>query len=90
LEAVLRTDAGASLIGEFALGTNPCVTLFCKDILLDEKIGGTIHVALGRAYPESGGTNQSAIHWDIIKDIRREGTVFADGRPVLQNGVFLM
>jgi aminopeptidase len=90
LEAVLRTDAGASLIGEFAMGTNPCVTLFCKDILLDEKIGGTIHVALGRAYPESGGTNLSAIHWDIIKDIRREGTVYADGRPVLQNGVFLM
>ncbi len=90
LEAVVRTDAGASLIGEFAMGTNPGVTRFCKDILIDEKIGGTVHIALGRSYPESGGTNKSAIHWDIIKDVRSEGTVYADGRPVLQNGVFLL
>ena len=61
------------------MGTNPGVTRFCKDILIDEKIGGTIHIALGRAYPECGGTNKSAIHWDIVKDIRREGTVYADG-----------
>ena len=90
LGAVVRTDAGAALIGEFGMGTNPGVTRFCKDILIDEKIGGTIHIALGRAYPESGGTNSSAIHWDIIKDIRGEGTVYADDRPVLQNGVFLL
>jgi aminopeptidase len=90
LEAVLRTDAGASLIGEFGLGTNPGLTLFSKDILLDEKIGGTVHIALGRAYPQCGGTNQSAIHWDIIKDLRSSGTVYADGQPLLQNGVFLL
>lgn len=90
LRAVVGTDPGASLLGEFALGTNPWVTRFCKDILLDEKIGGTIHVALGRAYPECGGTNQSAIHWDIIKDIRKEGCVYVDGRVVLQNGTFLL
>lgn len=90
LEAVLHTDGGASLIGEFGMGTNLGLTRFCKDILLDEKIGGTIHIALGRAYAESGGTNQSVIHWDIIKDTRFGGTVYADGEPVLQDGVFLM
>ena len=90
LEAIVNTDAGASLVGEFGMGTNPALTLFCKDILIDEKIGGTIHIALGRAYPESGGTNQSAIHWDIIKDIRRGGAVYVDGQPVLENGVFLI
>lgn len=90
LRAILDTDLGAKLIGEFALGTNFGVTHFCKDILIDEKIGGTVHIALGRAYPESGGTNQSAIHWDIVKDIRTDGAVFVDGKPVLQNGVFLL
>lgn len=90
LRAILDTDPGAKLIGEFALGTNFGVTRFCKDILIDEKIGGTIHIALGRAYPECGGTNQSAIHWDIIKDIRTNGAVFVDGKPVLQNGVFFL
>jgi aminopeptidase len=86
LTAILGTDAGASLIGEFGIGTNPHIDRFSKDILLDEKIGGTVHIALGRAYPECGGTNESAIHWDIIKDTRREGAVFADGEPVLRNG----
>jgi aminopeptidase len=90
LKAVIGTDAGASLIGEFAMGTNPGVDRFCNDILIDEKIGGTIHIALGRAYPECGGTNRSALHWDIIKDIRRDGAVYVDGKPVLENGVFLM
>jgi len=89
LRAILDTDAGAGLIGEFAFGTNPHVGLFCKDILIDEKIGGTIHVALGRAYPASGGTNRSAIHWDIIKDVRGDGTVYVDGTPVLHDGRFL-
>jgi len=90
LDAILNTDAGASLIGEFGIGTNPSLTMFCKDILIDEKIGGTVHVALGRAYPECGGTNKSALHWDIIKDIRQQGAVYVDGQPVLQNGAFLM
>ena len=83
LQSIVRTDAGASLIGEFAFGTNPHVNRFTKDILIDEKIGGTVHIALGRSYPESGGDNQSAIHWDIVKDIRREGAVYVDGRVVL-------
>jgi aminopeptidase len=88
LQSIINTDPGASLLGEFALGSNPGVTRFCKDILIDEKIGGTIHVALGRAYPDCGGTNESAIHWDIIKDIRTEGCVYVDGKVVLQNGKF--
>ncbi len=89
LRLILATDAGASLIGEFALGTNPFINLFCKDILIDEKIGGTVHIAMGRAYPECGGTNQSAIHWDIIKDTRSAGAVYLDGRLVLHNGQVL-
>ena len=86
LQAVVQTDPGASLIGEFAFGTNPEVTHFCKDILIDEKIGGTVHIALGRAYPDTGGTNSSAIHWDIVKDMRREGRVFLDGEPIFEKG----
>ena len=90
LRAVLDTDPGASLIGEFALGTNPEIKHFCKDILLDEKIDGTIHIAMGRAYPDVGGTNQSAIHWDIIKDMRQEGEIFMDGALVYQKGKVLL
>ncbi|MFB3922913.1 MAG: aminopeptidase [Terriglobia bacterium] len=90
LESIVRTDPGADRIGEFGLGTNPVVTRFCKDILIDEKIGGTVHIALGRAYPACGGSNTSSIHWDIIKDTRKNGTVFADGEPVLRDGEFLM
>ena len=90
LQAIVQSDAGAGLIGEFALGVNSHVTHFCKDILLDEKIGGTVHIALGRAYPACGGTNQSAIHWDIIKDLRQEGAVYVDGLRVLERGNFLL
>ena len=90
LTQVLSTDAGASVVGEFALGTNMAVDRFCKDILIDEKIGGTMHMAMGRSYPECGGKNTSAIHWDIVKDIRPDGTVFVDGTPVLKNGRFLL
>lgn len=86
LRQLLQTDAGASLPGEFAFGLNPHVNRFCKDILLDEKMGGTIHLALGRAYPECGGTNQSALHWDIVKDLRREGVVYLDDTPIFENG----
>lgn len=90
LHKILETDAGASLLGEFAIGVNPHVTRFCKDLFFDEKIGGTVHIALGRAYPECGGTNESAIHWDIIKDTRQEGAVYLDGQPVLENGELLI
>jgi len=90
LQAVVHTDPGASLLGEFAFGTNPKVKYFCKDILLDEKIGGTVHIALGRAYPATGGTNKSAIHWDIIKDLRQEGQVYLDGKLIFKNGKMLL
>jgi len=90
LHHILATDAGASLLGEFAMGTNPHVDRFCADILIDEKIGGTVHMALGRAYPECGGDNQSAIHWDIVKDIRQEGAVYVDGQVVLEGGQFFL
>jgi aminopeptidase len=86
LRSILDQDKGARAMGEFALGTNPKLTRFCNDILIDEKIGGTIHIALGRAYPECGGDNKSAIHWDIIKDTRNEGAVYLDGKPILENG----
>jgi aminopeptidase len=89
LRAVLATDAGAATVGEFAVGTNMAVDRFCRDILIDEKIGGTVHIALGRSYPECGGRNVSAIHWDIVKDIRAEGEVAVDGTPVLRGGKFL-
>jgi len=89
LKSVVESDAGAGLIGEFALGTNPSLSQFCNDPLLDEKMLGTIHIALGRAYPECGGTNRSAIHWDIIKDMRPGGIVYADGKPILQDGVWV-
>ena len=90
LQQIVRTDPGASLLGEFAFGLNPHINRFCKDILLDEKMGGTIHVALGRAYPECGGVNQSAIHWDIVKDMRRAGVVYVDDAPVFQDGKLLL
>ena len=90
LQAVVGSDPGASLIGEFAFGTNPKVKHFCRDILLDEKIGGTVHIALGRAYSSTGGTNQSAIHWDIVKDLRVQGQVYLDGRLIFENGSMLL
>jgi aminopeptidase len=90
LQAVINTDEGASRIGEFALGTNDEIQHFCKDILIDEKIGGTIHIALGRAYPKTGGKNDSAIHWDIIKDMRQEGEVYLDGELIFKDGKILL
>ena len=83
LRSVLATDPGATLIGEFGIGTNPFLDIFCDDILNDEKINGTVHIALGRAYPQCGGSNSSAIHWDIVKDLRAEGEVLLDGRVVV-------
>lgn len=86
LREMLSADPGASRLGEFGIGANAGVTEFTRDILLDEKMGGTIHLAVGRSYPESGGRNVSAVHWDMIKDLRSEGELFLDGRPVLRSG----
>lgn len=86
LRRILDADAGASRLGEFAFGLNPHIDRFCGDILYDEKIAGTLHVALGRAYPECGGLNQSRIHWDLVKDMRFGGTVIIDGAPIFSGG----
>jgi aminopeptidase len=87
-QRLLKSDRGASLLGEFAFGTNYGIDRFCGDFLIDEKMGGTIHVALGRAYTECGGKNESAIHFDIVKDTREQGEVYLDDRLVFKNGRF--
>ena len=73
------TPEGARLLVEFAFGTNQGVQRFTKNILFDEKIGGTVHMALGTGYPETGSQNRSAIHWDIICDLRQGGEVWVEG-----------
>ncbi|MFP4611850.1 MAG: aminopeptidase [Spirochaetaceae bacterium] len=90
LREVLAMDDGARRVGEFGIGTNPRVTFASKDILYDEKIFGTIHIALGRSYSQCGGKNQSALHWDIVKDLRRGGTVTVDGVVILEDGKLLI
>jgi len=87
---ILNTDEGSKQLGEFGVGTNFGIDRFSYDILFDEKIGGTIHLALGRAYAKCNGVNKSALHWDIIKDLREEGAVFLDGVKVIENGKFLI
>ncbi len=87
---LLAMDEGAKRIGEFGVGTNFGIDRYCYDILYDEKIGGTVHLALGRAYHECNGVNQSALHWDIIKDLRKNGQVYLDGVKVLDSGKFLV
>ncbi|MFW5782818.1 MAG: aminopeptidase, partial [Candidatus Muiribacteriaceae bacterium] len=89
LNAILNTDDGSRYIGEFGIGVNYGISRFSKDILFDEKIGGTIHLALGNAYEDSGGGNVSSVHWDMIKDLRTHGQVYVDGELVQQNGEFL-
>ena len=86
----IAMDEGAKRIGEFGVGTNFGISRYCYDLLFDEKIGGTVHIALGRAYPECGGVNQSAFHWDLIKDLRVEGALFLDDRKLIENGKFLL
>ena len=83
LRSVLDTDGGSSVLGEFGIGVNPKIDRFSYDILYDEKMTGTVHAALGRAYPECGGTNASSIHWDIVHDMRHGGKLYADGREVV-------
>ena len=83
----LDTDDGARYLGEFAFGTNRGITKFTSNILFDEKIGGTMHLALGSSYPETGGVNESAIHWDMICDLRQESEVLVDGQLFMKDGV---
>jgi aminopeptidase len=85
----LDTDPGARRLGELALATNYDIKRFTKQILFDEKIGGTVHLAVGMAYPSAGGKNNSAIHWDMICDLRRGGAIHADGQLIQKNGRFV-
>jgi aminopeptidase len=84
----LDTDPGARYLGEFAFGTNFDISRFTRNILFDEKIGGTVHMAVGIGYPETGSTNQSAVHWDMICDLRKGGRVEVDGKLFLVEGRF--
>ena len=82
LDAALATDDGARFLGELGIGTNGGIDRPTGSILLDEKMAGTVHLALGRSYPETGGRNSSALHWDLICDLRDGGRVTADGDPI--------
>jgi aminopeptidase len=87
---MLESDEGARYVGEFAFGTNPGIQRFTKNTLFDEKIGGTIHLAVGTGFPESGSKNKSAIHWDMVCDLRDGGEVRVDGTVFLKNGKILI
>jgi aminopeptidase len=89
LRSMLSIDENASYIGELGIGMNPKIKKFTKDLLFDEKIGGTIHLAFGMAYKENGGGNDSAIHWDIVKDMKY-GQIILDGKTVQKNGKWVV
>lgn len=90
LEEMLHTDPGARFLGEFGIGTNDSLQHLTRNILLDEKIGGTIHLALGAGYPDTGSENRSAIHWDMLCDMRRDSEIRVDGETIYRNGAFLI
>jgi len=85
LTALLNTDAGARYLGEWGIGTNYHIQRFTKNMLFDEKIGGTIHLAVGASYPETGGKNDSALHWDMLCDMA-ESAIVVDGEVFYRNG----
>lgn len=87
LNAALATDPGARFLGELGIGTNAGIDRSTGHILLDEKMAGTVHLALGRSYRETGGVNQSALHWDLICDLRDDGLLSADGETVVERGI---
>jgi len=89
LDEMLAVDEGARRMGEFAFGLNESITEFTLNTLFDEKIGGTMHFALGKSYPETGGVNGSALHWDLVCDLREGSEVYADGELVYRDGRFL-
>jgi len=89
LHAMLDADEGARRLGELGIGTNYGIERATKSILFDEKLGGTVHLAIGRSYPETGGKNDSAVHWDLICDLREGGELYADGELLQKNGKFV-
>jgi aminopeptidase len=86
---MLDSDTGSRYLGEFAVGTNAEIQQFTGNILFDEKIGGTVHMALGAGYPQTGSGNKSMIHWDMICDMREDSEIVVDGEVVYQNGKFV-
>ena len=86
---MLESDEGSRHVGEFAIGTNFDINKFTGNILFDEKIGGTFHMALGAGYPETGSKNKSAIHWDMICDLRTDSEITVDGELFYKNGQFV-
>jgi len=90
LVRMLDTDEGARVLGEFAIGTHNGIKKFTRNILFDEKLGGTIHMAVGASYPDTGGRNKSSIHWDMICDMRDGGEITVDGVPFYKSGEFLV
>jgi len=90
LYAQLDTDSGSRYLGEFAIGTNFGINQFTGNILFDEKIGGTIHMAVGTGYPETGSKNRSAVHWDMICDMRTDSEIHVDGDLFYKNGEFVV
>jgi aminopeptidase len=88
LNSVLDTDRGARFVGELAFGTNYSIRQFTRNTLFDEKIGGTMHIAVGASLPESGGRNKSGVHWDMVCDTRKGFTVYGDGKPIMKDGRF--
>ena len=89
LNAILDTDPGARRLGEIGIGTNDGIRRHTKNILFDEKMGGTVHLAVGRSYEFTGGKNQSAVHWDMVKDLRTDAALYLDGSLLQENGVFI-
>ena len=90
LHAQLNTDAGARYLGEFAIGTNFGIDRFTGSILYDEKIGGTVHMAVGMGYPETGSRNKSAVHWDMICDMRQDSEILVDDELFYRDGSFIV
>ncbi len=90
LLSMLDIDDGSRYLGEFAVGTNKQMDRFIKDILFDEKIGGTIHMALGAGYPNTGSVNESSIHWDMLCDMRDGGKIIIDDELFYESGKFLI
>jgi aminopeptidase len=88
IERMLNVDAGAGYLGEFAFGTNYGIQSHTKNILFDEKIGGSFHIAFGAGYPQTGSKNKSAIHWDMICDLREESEILLDGDLIYKDGYF--
>jgi aminopeptidase len=89
LNHVLDSDAGSRYLGEFAIGTNFEIDRFTHNILFDEKIGGSFHMAVGAGYPETGSQNKSVVHWDMICDMRQDAEILVDGEVVYRNGSFV-